>query len=48
MIVSQMHRVGFMIAVCLCVLSSAGLCQETVITIEGTVPDDVETHFFLP
>jgi hypothetical protein len=36
------------VALCLCVLSGPALSQETVISLEGTVPEGEETHFFLP
>ena len=35
-------------AFCLCVLASPAHSQETVIVVDGVVPEGEETHFFLP
>src|SRR5262245_20159792 len=43
-----MHRFWIVVAFSLSVLSSLALSQETVISLDGVVPEGEETHFFLP
>jgi predicted metal-dependent phosphoesterase TrpH len=41
-------RCGLLYALVMCVASNVALCQDTVISLDGAVPEGEETHFFLP